>query len=350
MLFDGYAQPVIATCNDGRPTKLDGNPDHPVTRGASDPFMQSAVFGLYDPERSKQPWRANAPTTWAAFTGDLDTLRARWREKSGEGLRILTGDTTSPTLIRQMRELATQFPKMRWHRYEPVGAARPDRAATAAFGRPLASHLRLDECDVIVSLDDDLLGPGPHQVLHARDWAGRRGEVAPGQGRIRLHAAESVPGLTGTVASTRLPCDCSRVAALAHAIGAHFALPGWAMPELDARESRFIERAVADLRAHHGRSLLLIGPHLDPQLQALAPAINERLGNLGKTVWYSEPIRAVTDEAHSLNTLLADIAAASGRHPHYSRLQSGLRLVGLCRRACAAQAGATPHPRRPPRR
>ncbi|MGI8525134.1 MAG: TAT-variant-translocated molybdopterin oxidoreductase [Pseudolabrys sp.] len=308
VMFEAYAQPVIATCNDGRPTKLDGNPEHPATRGASDPFMQSAVLGLYDPERTKTPSHEGVPATWAAFSGELDTLRTRWRERGGEGLRVLSGDTTSPTLIRQMRELATQFPKMRWHRFEPAGAARQDDATSAAFGRPLAPHYLLSECEVIVSLDHDLLGPGPHQILHARDWAQRRGEAAPGQGRSLLHVAESMPSLTGTVASTRLPCDGSRLAALAQAIGAQFAIPGWTMPDLDAGERRFIERAVADLRAHAGHSLLAIGSHLDPHIQALAPAVNERLNN-GKTVWYSEPIRGATDAAHSLDALLTDIAS-----------------------------------------
>jgi MoCo/4Fe-4S cofactor protein with predicted Tat translocation signal len=110
VLFEGYAQPVIATTYDSRPTKLDGNPDHPATLGKSDPFMQSAVFDLYDPERSKIPSRQGAPSTWDAFTAEISGLKANWRERQGEGLRILTGATTSPSLIRQMAELSRQFP------------------------------------------------------------------------------------------------------------------------------------------------------------------------------------------------------------------------------------------------
>src|SRR5262249_50595159 len=122
VLFEGYAQPVIATTYDGRPTKLDGNPDHPATRGKSDPFMQSAIFGLYEPERSKLPTYKGASAAWTTFSRDLSGLRLRWKENQGEGLRVLTGATTSPTLVRQMADLSKQFPKMRWHRFEPVGA------------------------------------------------------------------------------------------------------------------------------------------------------------------------------------------------------------------------------------
>src|SRR5690242_7259261 len=91
VLFDGYVQPVIATTHAGRPTKLDGNPDHPATRGKSDASTQSAIFGLYDPERSKVPLRDGVPSAWNFFVGELAGMRARWRERGGEGLRVLIG-------------------------------------------------------------------------------------------------------------------------------------------------------------------------------------------------------------------------------------------------------------------
>jgi molybdopterin-containing oxidoreductase family iron-sulfur binding subunit len=311
VLFEGYAQPVIATTYDGRPTKLDGNPDHPATRGKSDPFMQSAIFGLYDPDRSKIPTHRGVASTWTAFEAELAQLRTGWRERQGDGLRVLTGAATSPTFVRQMGDLAKQWPKMRWHRFDPIGPARQSEAMTLAFGRPVTPHYRLDRCDVIVTLGHDLLGPGPHQVSHAMAWSGKRGEHAPGQGRSRLHVAESTPSLTGTVASTRLPCDASRLATLAQAIAAKFSLAGWTPPELHPPEQRWIERAVQDLRANRGRALLTIGPYLDPQWQAIAPLINEQLGNASNTVWYSEPIAHPGDEASSLAALATGIASGA---------------------------------------
>ena len=311
IVFEGYAQPVIATTYAGRPTKLDGNPDHPVTRGKSDAFMQSAIFGLYDPERSKTPVHNGASASWAEFESALAGLRARWRERKGEGLRILTGATTSPTLIRQMGGLAAQYPGARWHQFEPVGAARQDEASVLAFGRTVEPHYRLDRCEVIVSLDHDLLGPGPHQVTQARAWAEGRGEAAPNGGRSRLHIAEAIPGLTGTTATTRVRCDTSRLGALALAIGAQFSLAGWSAPALSESEKSWLDRAMRDLRAHPGHSLLTIGPQLDPQWQALAPLVNERLKNTGATVWYSEPVRAATSDSQSLDALVADMAAGS---------------------------------------
>src|SRR5689334_22651972 len=120
VMFDGYAQPVIATTWSGRPTKLDGNPDHPVTKGRSDIFMQAAVLGLYDPDRAQGPTRRSEPASWNDVADHIGALRAEWGRTQGEGLRLLTGPVTSPTLSRQLDALLKQFPKARIHTHEPV--------------------------------------------------------------------------------------------------------------------------------------------------------------------------------------------------------------------------------------
>jgi MoCo/4Fe-4S cofactor protein with predicted Tat translocation signal len=307
ILFDGYVQPVIATTYAGRPTKLDGNPDHPVTRGASDAFMQSAVFDLYDPERSKIPLRNGVSSTWNNFIGVLAELRMRWRERHGEGLRVLTAPTSSPTLIRQLGELSKQFPKMRWSQFAPVGATQEADAMALSFGEAVVSHLVLEKCDVIVSLGHDLLGPGPNQVARANSWARRRGEVAPGNGRGRLHVAESVPSLTGTVASTRLAVDPDRIAVLARAVAADFKIEGFAHPDLEMAERDWLGRALHELRDRGGHSLLAIGPQFDPRLQAIAPLVNAQLKNANATVWYSDPILSNGRDPQPVTDLVAEI-------------------------------------------
>jgi len=120
VVLDGYAQPVIATTYSGRPTKLEGNPDHPVTQGRSDIFMQAAVLGLYDPDRAQGPTRRGEPVSWNDVADHIGALRAEWGRTQGEGLRLLTGPVTSPTLSRQLDALLKQFPKARIHTHEPV--------------------------------------------------------------------------------------------------------------------------------------------------------------------------------------------------------------------------------------
>lgn len=311
--FEGLAQPVIARTNAGRPTKLDGNPDHPATRGGSDTFMQASVLQLYDPDRSKAPMRNGVTDTWAAFERELAGLREQWKADQGEGLRLLIGDVTSPTIIRQLKALLTSLPKARVHAFEPVGRGLRPEAMQAAFGRNAEAHYALENCEVIVSIDDDLLGPGPRQVLHARGWSQRRGEAAPAKGRSRLHAVECVPGLTGAAADTRLSVDASRMPAIALALAADFGIDGSTRADLPQREREWVARAARDLKDHRGRSLVTCGAHLPPHVQALAPWMNEHLGNVGATVTYAEALVFDPGAAGTLADLARDMAAGAVR-------------------------------------
>jgi MoCo/4Fe-4S cofactor protein with predicted Tat translocation signal len=305
--FEGFAQPVLATTYAGRPTKLDGNPDHPVTKGRSDAFMQAAVLQLYDPDRSQGPAHRATPSTWAAFERALADMRRDWVANKGKGLSLLFGDVTSPTLVRQLGQLATMLPECRMHVFEPCGMANRCEAMRLAFGRAADLHYRPENCEVIVSLDDDLLGPGPQQVMHARTWASGRGEASPGGRRLRIHAAESTPGLTGTVAASRIPIDASRMSALAAAIAAQFGVDSGKQPDLAESERAFADQAARELGAHKGKSLLAIGAHLPAAVQAQAAIVNERLGNVGTTLWYSDPVAFAPDNAGSLGELARDI-------------------------------------------
>jgi molybdopterin-containing oxidoreductase family iron-sulfur binding subunit len=300
--FEGYAQPVVATTYAGRPTKLDGNPDHPVTGGRSDPFMQAAVLQLYDPDRSQAPTYRGTPSTWAQIERALVDRRADWTVKKGRGLRLLSGAITSPTLVRQLQQLTAAFPEFRLHQFEPVGVGHRREAMRLAFGRAVDLRYRLADCDVVVSLDDDVLGGGLEQVGNARAWASRRGEGEAGVARLRLHVAESTPSLTGTVAASRLPADVSRMTALVAALVGQPA-------DLTAEEKAWTDHAARELQDHAGRSLLAIGAHQPPALQAQAALINERLGNVGKTVVYTEPVAFLPGNAGTFAELAHDIAA-----------------------------------------
>src|SRR5581483_2084089 len=121
VLLDGYAQPVIATVHAGRPTKLDGNPSHPATLRRSDIFMQSAVLQLYDPDRAAAPARHGEAVSWADVESAIGVMRENWRADQGEGVRLLLGPTTSPTLLRQIDAFRKQFPNARIHVHAAAG-------------------------------------------------------------------------------------------------------------------------------------------------------------------------------------------------------------------------------------
>jgi molybdopterin-containing oxidoreductase family iron-sulfur binding subunit len=305
--LSGYAQPVLATVYDGRPTKLDGNPEHPATRGKSDPFLQAAVLGLYDPDRSQAPLYNGELSTWNAFGSGLQKWRKDWVASKGEGLRIVMGQTTSPTLVRLAKQFLDQFPAAKIHIFEPLESTHD--WTKAVFGRPLDVHFHLDQCDTVVSLDHDLLGPGPHQLVHAIGWGSRRGDA---EKRIRLHIAEPSPTVTGSVASSRFIASTARLGTLTQAISASLGV-GETAPELTAEEKNWTVVVSAELQKDAGRSLLCAGPSQPAWVHALVAKINERLGNTGKAVWYGTPVAFSDPRLGNLADLTADVKAGKVR-------------------------------------
>jgi len=306
--FAGYAQPVLGETHEGRPTKLEGLPDHPASLGATDAFTQAALLGLYDPDRSQAPMRHGEPAAWDAFDRAMVENAARLDARQGEGFRLLTGAVSSPTLVRQIEAMLARWPRARWHVFEPVDDARARQAVRLAFGRPLATHLRLEACRFLVCLDADPLGPGPHQTVHGRRWSARRQAFQAGEAEQSLLVAEAAPTLTGAMAADRLSASPAEVERLVLALAAAFE-DGRAPAGLPPRQAQWLTKAAEGLRRAGPEALILVGPHHRPEVQAAALRLNAQLGATGRTLILSEPILADPGEGGALEALCADVAA-----------------------------------------
>jgi Fe-S-cluster-containing dehydrogenase component len=272
----GYGRGVICTSIEGRPIKIEGNPLHPASLGATDAFAEATIFSLYDPDRSQTVRQSGEISNWAAF---LDALQPRLEAlvaRRGEGLRILTGPVTSPTLLRQIKSLRQRFPLLGWHAHDPLDDQAAREGAIMAFGRPIRAIQRVAGADVIVSLDADPLGAGPLQIVHARGFAARRQARKGGDAVGRLYAVESAPTLTGANADHRLTLPLAQIMAVTVAIARAL---GAAMPEatLGKEEAAFANELARDLSAHKGRALVMAGPTLAPDVHALCHWINAQL-------------------------------------------------------------------------
>jgi len=306
--LSGYGRGVIVENHQGRPTKIEGNPSHPDSLGATDSFMQAATLAFYDPDRSQAVTLDGEISTWAAFNAALASVAALQAAKKGAGLRILTEATTSPTLGAQFARLLRLFPAARWHRYEPAGRDNARAGARLAFGEPAETQYRFDAADVIVALDADFLVGMPGGLRYARDFAARR---APGS-MNRLYMTETNPSVTGAMADHRLPLRPSAIVELARDLAAR--IMGELVPAPRAAwspgESAWVRAAAADLRRSAGASLVVAGETQPPLVHALAHAMNHALGNVGKTAIHTEPVEVdPVDQLESLRALTADMRA-----------------------------------------
>jgi molybdopterin-containing oxidoreductase family iron-sulfur binding subunit len=306
--FAGYAQPVLGKTFTGRPVKLEGNPDHPVSNGATDAFTQAALLGLYDPGRSQLPLHLGKPADWNAFDSEMAASAAALDKVQGDGFRLLTAPMSSPTLLRQIAAMIKRWPKARWHVCDPVSNDQQLAASMQVFGRLLQPHPAFDRAETIISLDDDFVGPGPHQTLNARLFADRRRLRQGRQGESRLFVAEPILSSTGSVADRRLAASVNAMDRLLRAIGSRLGVDMAAGELLSDGERQWCVEAAAALDVSRGRSLILVGAHYPAEVQALGVILNERLGNLGATLRFSDPVLAIPpDGAQSLPALAADI-------------------------------------------
>lgn len=333
MVMGGYATGVLGISNMGRPTRIDGNPDHPASLGALSPLASASILTLYDPDRSRVVTRRGAISTWEKF---LEAIRMPLQVQQslvGAGLRILTGNVTSPTLAAQMQALRGVFPRMKWHQYEPVHEDNERAGAVMAFGEPVRASYHFDRADVVLSLDADFLGWGPASVRHARDVAQKRQISAVDPQMNRLYVCESTLTITGGIADHRRAVQAHRIEGIARAIGRRMGID---VGGDELAGDPWLDAVVRDLQAHRGAGIVIAGSNQPPVVHAIVHAINHALGNNGRTVTFTDPVEAQpVDQVASLNDLVRDIEAGSvdllvvlGGNPVYDA-PADLRLAEL---------------------
>ncbi len=316
MPLGGVVTGLLVTSHEGRPTKIDGNPLHPASPpgihpdadvGSSDSFMQAAILGLYDPDRSEGVTYRGQPRAWNELLAELRRSLAKLKNQGGEGLYILTECVGSPTLAAQLKELldADHFPKAKWYQYEPAGRSNVLEGAKLAFGEYVNTYYDFTKADVVLSLDADFLLAGPGTLRYTCDFSSRRRVRTRRAGGVnppvddskmnRLYVVECGMSNTGGVADHRLALRPSQIEVFAQALAAELQMSG--APRSDQEQipeeaRHWIKPVAKDLREHAGKCIVLAGDNQPASLHALVHAINHTLKNIGQTVKYTQPIEA----------------------------------------------------------
>jgi MoCo/4Fe-4S cofactor protein with predicted Tat translocation signal len=305
----GYASPLLVESHLGRPTKVEGNDQHPASLGGTDIFAQASLLGLYDPDRSQTVMSMGDVRSWQAFLSAIRGPLSAQKALQGAGIRILTPTISSPTLADQLRNFLKVYPQAKWHVYEPVNRDNVLEGAKLAFGQPVETRYDFSKADVIVSLDADFLYAGfPGNTRYIRDFAARRNPDAP---MNRLYVIESTPSSTGAKADHRLPLRASEIGRFGQLMLATLssATPYNGLDKtFTDNEVKFADAAFEGLFQHRGSSALVVGNHQPPAVHALAHDINSRCGNVSKTVFYTDPVDAnPINQSESLKDLIADM-------------------------------------------
>ncbi len=321
----GGAAPILVESHMGRPTKIEGNPEHPASLGATSAMTQASVLDLYDPDRSQVLLRAGEIRPWADFATAVADVMTKLGPIKGRGLRILSEPLVSPTLAAAIGKLLADLPEARWHQWEPLGRESVREGARLAFDRIVEPRYDFAKADVILSLESDFLFDGPGQVRYARDFSARRKASSPSASLNRLYVVESAPSVTGSKADHRLALRASEISGFARALAAELGI-NLDKPAGLAGRAGWVSAVAKDLLANKGRALVLAGPSQPADVHSLCHAINERLANAGQTVVYTMPVEeSAPTPKDGLDTLAADMAGGKvsalfilGVNPVYS--------------------------------
>ncbi|MCE9609288.1 MAG: TAT-variant-translocated molybdopterin oxidoreductase [Chthoniobacter sp.] len=327
----GYA-PLVATTHDGRPTKIEGNPLHPVSKGTTDMHAQSSVLDLYDPERARFFVHKGECTDAAAFEKAIEEIAKG--PGDGAGLAFLLEKDNSPTRERLRGEIAKKFPQATWTVYEPLGGELAEKAAAVAFGEGVTAVPLIDKADVIMALDCDFLGT-EGDVSTIREFSARRKidlKDGPNSKMNRLYVAENRYTITGGIADHRARVPASQIGAFALAVAAEIAgltkdaalgelTKGFSAPTVKFN-SEWIKVSAGDLVEHKGASLVLVGARQPAAVQVLVAGINAALGNLGKTIVgrkvSEKPVQTLAQLAKSMDDAKVQTLVVVGGNPVYN--------------------------------
>ena len=301
LTYGGYAQGVVVESYQGRPTKVEGNPDHPDSLGHTSAQMQANTLTLYDPDRSQFVVTGGNESSFAEFVRVFTTALSGLQ--NGAGFHILSETVTSPTLARQLAAVLKQYPQAQWHQFDGLQTG-VQAGAERAFGRPLQTRYDFSNADVVVSLDADFLGPGPGQLAYSQGFSNRRRVRSAGDTMNRLYALEPTPTITGSMADHRVPLTPTQIAAAARYIAGQLGVQGATGDLPEGLEAAWADALVEDLQGANGRCVVIAGDEQPTEVHALAHAMNAALGSVGTTVFYTEPVAVQpTDSLKSLQAL-----------------------------------------------
>lgn len=324
--FSTGAVPVLIKSQEYRPVKIDGNPEHAMSKGKTDLFTQATLLDLYDPDRSKHVIKHTAGQSVNSDFGEFQTafLELVQSTQGGQGVVFLTETITSPTLAAQWKQVQAKYPGTKLVQWEPVNFDNARAASKAAFGEYVDAQYKLENADVILALDADFLSsnafPGFLPLSAAYAARHRYDAASDAKPMNRLYVVESMPTVTGAKAEHRLglkPSDIDRFAT---------ALAGGGSFGGDEDGQKYFAALFADLKKAGSKAVVIAGPQASPAVHAAAFALNAQLGAAGSTVIYTQPVAEIpTEQFADLRNLVGAMSAGQvkalvvlGGNPAYS--------------------------------
>jgi len=303
----GEALGLLVEAHEGRPTKVEGNPDHPASKGAADLLAQASILDLYDPDRSTSVVHGGKPAKYDEFEKAFELLMEATEADAGAKMRVLVQPTNSPTFVRLRDQVRQRFSQARFHTWSAVSDSNAREGARLAFGQPMHANYDYARARVIVSLDSDFLQTEPGAVRATRSFADGRRLREPSDTMSRLYMVESTYSTTGANADHRLRLPSRDVERYARLLAKELAASGLDLGPVrgalgdspaDGIPEHWIKSVAKEILANRGRAVIVAGTRQPARVHALVHALNAALGNVGQVVTYT-PVVDVAEQDHA---------------------------------------------------
>lgn len=315
MPFGDNAFGLLVESQDGRPQKIEGNKLHPSTEGTSSATMQAQTLALFDPDRAKFVTNKGEKKSLKDFESVWASLYEQFKKNSGEGLAVLAGTFSSPTLARLKESFKKTFPRATWVTYEPISDENIYKGLKIAYGSQLRPLYSFDKADVILSLDADFLMTESDSLINARKFSRGRKVESENDKMSRLYVVESGLSVTGANADHRQAVKTSQIGRFVLALARELSALGVKVEGLNgitgqpavATDFKWVAELARDLASNRTKSLVVAGRKQPAAVHALVASINEGLGNVGKTVDYLKPIDVTFSDQLNFKNLVAEM-------------------------------------------
>lgn len=302
MDMGGQAMGLVVRSNEGRPTKIEGNPAHPASLGAANAYAQASVLDIYDSARSQFIRKDGKPLRvknnkgeerdigWQEFTRFAKDHFAKLKAGQGAGLRFLAESSSSPSLRELRDHVLKTFPQAKWHTWDAVSQDNALAGAQLAFGQPVHTHYAFDVADVMLAVDSDFLALDPQSVANTKNFSKKRRVIGTAGEMNRLYAVESHFSVTGAMADHRLRLQSNKIGSFLAAVARELGTTAVGLDALAGKytgDRKWVSEVAKDLASHKGRSIVVVGARQPAAVHALGHLINQTLGNNGGTVRYT---------------------------------------------------------------
>lgn len=313
MPFKTSAFGLIAEAHEGRPTKLEGNKEHPASLGAANLYMQASVMDLYNPDRLQKVIHDGVEKDWDQFVTAWRDLREKYLQNRGKGLAIISESFSSLTASRLLEQFSRSFPEAKTAAWEASELTAPDNIVEID-GRDYRRMYRLRKAKVILTLEYDLFSANPEMVTNASGFSSGRRLRKPQDSMNRLYSVESNYTLTGAMADHRLKLSAGLIPGFLLALTAELSKMG-VLIDLPAEfknytgkfefDQKWLSAVADDLAANRGKSLIAAGSALGKDVLQLVQALNEALGNIGETVEFREAEDVFVSDSDAVEEIFA---------------------------------------------